>query len=178
IEVATLIVLTVGAAAILGAFIGGFIGNWLYNIKPKYLPMLCGTSTLLGIIPMALLLNYTPQVIIPEPDPTLPLIYGFITGFTVTITGPNVRAILLNVNTPETRGSIFSLFNLTDDLGKGFGPVIISALIVLFGRLMAFNIANLFWLLCGLLLLVMIKTFPEDEARLNAILKEKAEKMK
>jgi len=178
IQIATLIVMTVGAAAILGGFIGGFIGNWLYNIKPKYLPMLCGISTLIGIIPMALLLNYTPQVIIPEPDPTLPLIYGFITGFMVTITGPNVRAILLNVNTPETRGSIFSLFNLTDDLGKGFGPVVISALIVMFGRLMAFNIANLFWLLCGLLLLVMVKTFPEDEARLNAILKEKAEKMK
>ncbi|HOE20502.1 MAG TPA: MFS transporter [Spirochaetota bacterium] len=178
VQIATLIVMTVGAAAILGGFIGGFIGNWLYNIKPKYLPMLCGISTLIGIIPMALLLNYTPQVIIPEPDPTLPLIYGFITGFMVTITGPNVRAILLNVNTPETRGSIFSLFNLTDDLGKGFGPVVISALIVMFGRLMAFNIANLFWLLCGLLLLVMVKTFPEDEARLNAILKEKAEKMK
>ncbi len=178
VQMATLIVMTVGAAAILGAFIGGLIGNKLYNIKPKYLPMLCGTSTLIGIIPMALLLNYTPQVVIPEPDPTWPLIFGFITGFTVTITGPNVRAILLNVNTPETRGSIFSLYNLTDDLGKGFGPVIISALIVWFGRLIAFNVANLFWLLCGVLLLVMVKTFPEDEANLNAILKERAAQMK
>ncbi len=170
--------MTVGAAAIIGAFVGGLIGNKLYNIKPKYLPMLCGTSTLIGIIPMALLLNYTPQIIVPEPDPTWPLIFGFITGFTVTITGPNVRAILLNVNTPETRGSIFSLYNLTDDLGKGFGPVIISALIVWFGRIMAFNVANLFWLVCGLLLLVMIWTFPEDEAKLNTILKERAEQMK
>jgi len=178
VQMATLIVMTVGAAAIIGAFIGGLIGNKLYNIKPKYLPMLCGTSTLIGIIPMALLLNYSPQILVPEPDPTWPLIFGFITGFTVTITGPNVRAILLNVNTPETRGSIFSLYNLTDDLGKGFGPVIISALIVWFGRLMAFNVANLFWLICGLLLLVMIWTFPEDEAKLNAILKERAAQMK
>ncbi|MEJ5362900.1 MAG: MFS transporter [Spirochaetota bacterium] len=178
VQMATLIVMTVGAAAIIGAFVGGLIGNKLYNIKPKYLPMLCGTSTLVGIIPMALLLNYTPQIIIPEPDPTWPLIFGFVTGFTVTITGPNVRAILLNVNTPETRGSIFSLYNLTDDLGKGFGPVIISALIVWFGRIMAFNVANLFWLVCGLLLLVMIWTFPEDESKLNAILKERAAQMK
>lgn len=178
IQMATLIVMTVGAAAIIGAFVGGLIGNKLYNIKSKYLPMLCGTSTLIGIIPMALLLNYNPQIIVPEPDPTWPLIFGFITGFTVTITGPNVRAILLNVNTPETRGSIFSLYNLTDDLGKGFGPVIISALIVWFGRLMAFNVANLFWLICGLLLLVMIWIFPDDEAKLNAILKERAAQMK
>ncbi|MDH7553479.1 MAG: MFS transporter [Spirochaetota bacterium] len=178
VQMATLIVMTVGAAAIIGAFFGGLIGNKLYNIKPKYLPMLCGVSTLVGIIPMALLLNYNPQIIVPEPDPTWPLIFGFVTGFTVTITGPNVRAILLNVNTPETRGSIFSLYNLTDDLGKGFGPVIISALIVWFGRIMAFNVANLFWLVCGLLLLVMIWTFPEDEAKLNAILKERAAQMK
>lgn len=177
VQTATLIVMTVGGAAIIGAFIGGLIGNKLYNIKPKYLPMLCGTSTLIGIIPMALLLNYTPQTT-SSPDPTWPLIFGFVTGFTVTITGPNVRAMLLNVNTPETRGSIFSLYNLTDDLGKGFGPVIISALIVWFGRLMAFNIANLFWLLCGVLLLVMIWTFPKDEAALNGILKERAEQMK
>jgi hypothetical protein len=27
--------------------------------------------------------------------------------------------VLQNVTTPETRGSAFSMFNLTDDLGKG-----------------------------------------------------------
>ncbi|MCX7679163.1 MAG: MFS transporter [Spirochaetes bacterium] len=169
---ATTIVMVVGAGAILGGFIGGLIGNKVYNIKPRYLPLLCGSTTLLGIIPMAILLNFPPY----QQTGTVmaPIAIGFFTGFIVTITGPNVKAILLNVNTPETRGSIFSLFNLTDDLGKGFGPVIISFLIVLFGRQIAFNIANLFWLVCGILLLVMMITFPKDEARLRAILEERA----
>lgn len=35
-----------------------------------------------------------------------------------------------NVTSPETRGSAFSLFNLTDDLGKGGGPVVIAALVL------------------------------------------------
>jgi len=70
-----------------------------------------------------------------------------------------------------------SLFNLTGDLGKGFGPVIISLLIVGFGRQLAFNIANLFWLLCGVFLLAMIITFPKDEARLNALLRERSRAM-
>ena len=177
VEVATLIVMTVGGAAIIGAFVGGLWGNKLYNINPRYLPLLCGTTTLLGIIPMALLLNYPSQIGVANPSMIFPLVIGFITGFTVTITGPNVKAILLNVNSPETRGSIFSLFNLTDDLGKGFGPVIISMLIVFFGRLWAFNIANLFWLVCGILLLVMIVTFPRDEAALNELLKRRAGEM-
>lgn len=178
VEVATLIVMMVGAAAIIGGFAGGVIGNWLYNIKPKYLPMLCGTSTLIGIIPMAMLLNYPSQIGVQNPSVVFPLAIGFITGFTVTITGPNIKAILLNVNSPETRGSIFSLFNLTDSLGKGFGPVIISLLIMGFGRLWAFNIANLFWLVCGIILLFMVITFPKDEAALNKLLEERAKEMR
>lgn len=178
VEMATLIVMAVGAAAILGGFLGGLAGNRLYNIKAKYLPLLCGTSTLLGVIPMALLLNYPSQVGAANPSVTGPLILGFITGFMVSITGPNVRAMLLNVNTPETRGSIFSLFNLTDNLGKGVGPVVISLLIVHFGRLWAFNIANLFWLVCGAGLLVMMMTFPKDEAALIKTLGERAADMR
>ncbi|TAL34568.1 MAG: MFS transporter [Spirochaetes bacterium] len=177
IQVATLIVMVVGGAAIFGAFIGGLIGNKLYNKNPRLLPLLCGTTTLLGIIPMFFLLNYPSQIGVENPSIILPVLIGFVTGFTITITGPNVKAMLLNVNAPETRGSIFSLFNLTDDLGKGFGPVIISGLIVAFGRLWAFNIANLFWLVCGVLLLVMIWTFPADEAKLNALMKERAKTM-
>lgn len=177
VKMATLIVMTIGAAAIIGSFVGGLIGNKLYNIKPKFLPFLCGATTLLGIIPMFFLLNYPSQAGVENPNVTVPLALGFITGFTITITGPNVKAMLLNVNTPETRGSIFSLFNLTDDLGKGFGPVIISILIAQFGRLIAFNIANFFWLACGLLLLVMIWTFPKDEAALHATLARRAKTM-
>ncbi len=177
VQVATLIVMVIGGAAIFGAFIGGLIGNSLYNKNPRLLPLLCGTTTLLGIIPMAFLLNYPSQVGVENPGVIVPILLGFVTGFTITITGPNVKAILLNVNSPETRGSIFSLFNLTDDLGKGFGPVIISTLIVGFGRLWAFNIANLFWVVCGVLLLVMVKTFPADEARLNELLRERARTM-
>jgi MFS family permease len=176
IMVATTIVMAVGGGAILGGFIGGLIGNRIYNIKPKYLPLLCGSTTLAGIIPMAVLLNFPPFQV--TGSVSAPIIIGFFTGFIITITGPNVKAILLNVNTPETRGSIFSLFNLTDDLGKGFGPVIISLLIIGFGRLVAFNIANLFWLVCGVLLLVMMATFPKDEARLNAVLAGRARDMK
>lgn len=177
VEVATLIVMVLGAAAILGSFVGGLIGNKLYNIKPKFLPLLCGTSTLLGIIPVALLLNYPSQAGVANPDITGPLVLGLMAGFMISLTGPNVKAMLLNVNAPETRGSIFSLFNLTDNLGKGFGPVIISIFIVQFGRVYAFNIANLFWVICGLVLLAMALTFPKDEIALTEAMKEKATDM-
>jgi len=177
VEAATLIVMAIGAGAIIGGFGGGLLGNWLYNIKAKYIVILCGTSTILGVVPMIYILNYPSQAGMTNPNYLAPVIIGFIAGFIITITGPNIKAILLNVNSPETRGSIFSLFNLTDDLGKGFGPVIISLLIVAFGRVLAFNIANLFWVLCGALVLLMVWTFPRDEAALNRLLEERAREM-
>ncbi len=177
VETATLIVMAVGLGAIIGGLLGGLIGNKVYNINPKYLPILCGSSILIGIIPMGFLLNYPSQAGMTNPNYTLPIVIGFITGCIIIIAGPNVRAILLNVNAPETRGSIFALYNLTDDLGKGFGPVIISQLIVLFGRVWAFNITNFFWVICGVIFLMIAFTFPKDEARLNRLLSERAQKM-
>jgi len=175
VENATLIVMAVGLAAIIGAFAGGLAGNRLYRFKPQYLPVLCGITTLAGIVPMAVLINYPSHIGVENPSVFLPVIIGLVTGFLVSITGPNVRAMLLNVNSPETRGSIFSLYNLADDLGKGFGPVVISLLITIFGRVWAFNIANLFWLFCGIILLFMYAMFPRDEEILSQLMKEKAE---
>ncbi|MCD6569673.1 MAG: MFS transporter [Deltaproteobacteria bacterium] len=177
VESATLLITIIGAFAILGSFIGALIGGYLYNKKSKYLPMLCGTATLLGVIPMALLINYPGVKGVENPSIIGPLIIGIIAGFIVAITSQNMKTILLNVNAPETRGSIFSLFNLTDALGTGLGPFIVSSLIRVFGRPVAFNIANLTWVICGIILLSIAITFPKDEMELSKLLSQRAEKM-
>ncbi len=174
VEMATLVVMAAGAATLVGNLGGGFIGNYLYKKRPRRLALLCALTTSLGVIPTALMLNYPAQ-----PVALLPLfLIAMLSGLLISVTGPNIYAMVLNVNLPETRGSIFSIFNLVDALGKGFGPVIISALILSFGRVRAFNIANLFWLLCGLLLLLTVFTFEKDEARLKEKLEARAREMR
>jgi MFS family permease len=177
VEMATLIVMTGGAATIIGSFVGGLIGNRLYNRNPRYLPLFTGLACIVGVIPMAFLLNYPSQIGVKDPSIVVPLVLAFITGFTVILPAPNLKAITLNVNSPETRGSILSLGNLTDSLGNGFGPALISLFIIGFGRVLAFNIANLFWVACGLLQLLMIFTFPRDGQALSTLMKEKAKEM-
>lgn len=173
VEMATLVVMAAGAATLVGNLGGGLIGQFLYKRRPRNLALLCGLTTSLGVIPTALMLNY------PAHPASLVLLFliALLSGFLISVTGPNIYAMVLNVNLPETRGSIFSIFNLVDALGKGFGPVIISALILRFGRLRAFNIANLFWLACGLLLFLTAFTFERDEARLGEKLALRARKM-
>lgn len=178
VQVATIIVMAAGAGILIGGLIGGLIGNKIYNNNPKLQPLLCGSTTILGIIPMAFLLNYPSQIGIQDPSFIIPLVVAFITGILIIITSPNTYAMLLNVNAPETRGSVTALFNLTNDLGKGIGPVIISMLIVAFGRLLAFNIANLFWIICGIMFISMIWTYTRDQARLGDQLLDRARTMK
>ena len=157
---ATLVITLVGGMALISSLIGGFVGNKLYKKNPKYLPLFCGMSTILGVIPTAFLINAPLRT---EQNETMLIVYAACTGLLIAMTPPNMKAILMNVNNPFSRGKVFSLYNFADDLGRGFGPFIIgNILIYSFGRNMAFNIANAFWFICGCLILLMFWTFPKE----------------
>ena len=157
---ATLVITLVGGMALISSLLGGFVGNKLYRKNPKYLPLFCGMSTILGIIPTAFLINSPMRT---EQNEMMLAIYAVCTGLLIAMPAPNMKAILMNVNSPFSRGTVFSLYNFADDLGRGFGPFIIgNILIYSFGRNMAFNIANAFWFICGCLILLMFWTFPKE----------------
>ncbi|MAV64766.1 MAG: MFS transporter [Pelagibacteraceae bacterium TMED124] len=163
VQIATIVVSVIGLSAIAGAFIGGLVGNKLYNIKPLYQPIFSAVCTFIGVIPTAFLINLTPAENTEALNTFYPLILGAFSGFFITITAPNMKAILMNVNHSKSRGSAFALYNLADDLGRGFGPFVISIFILSFGRQLGFNIANLIWLICGLFILLISRTYEKDE---------------
>ena len=139
------------------------IVNKIYRKNPRFLPLFCGITTILGVIPTALLINIP---LFNDTNESLILIYSILTGLLIAMTPPNIKVILMNVNNSYTRGTVFSLYNLADDLGRGFGPFIIgNILIYFFGRNIAFNIANVFWLICGLFILMMMRTFPSENLK-------------
>ena len=93
------------------------------------------------MVPTAFLINLNP-ISGDNSSVVYPLILGVFSGFFITVTAPNMKAVLMNVNHPNTRGMAFSIYNLADDLGRGFGPFIISFFILQFGRQWGFNLAN------------------------------------
>jgi len=161
VQVASLVVFVIGIAAMIGGFVGGLIGNKLYNIEPRYQPLLSGICTFIGMIPTAFLINLNP--VSTNASVTYPIILGLLSGFFITITAPNMKAVLMNVNHPQTRGIAFSIYNLADGLGRGFGPFIISFFILNFGRQWGFNLANAIWFFCGIFILLMMKTYSRDQ---------------
>ena len=156
---ATSLLVAFGAGSVGGGILGGLWGQALYNRDKRWQPLLMGASTTLGAAPMMWLIAAPPG----QPFNTVMLPLFLASGAVVSITGANVRAVLLNVTAPEVRGWAFSVFNLMDDLGKGVGPVLVSSLIAVYGRETTFVAAMLAWVPCGLLLAAIACTVESDE---------------
>lgn len=166
-ESATLIFDVLGAGSLVGTIVFAYIGERLYKKDPKYMPILCGIGIIIGIIPSAVLIN------MPHTNMMLYMILGFFTGFFVSVAGANYKAILMNVNRPENRGSVFAVSNLTDNIGMGLGPLV-GGLLLPFGYQLMVNFSIIWWLPCGLLFLVVAKYIDKDRLALRAYLDEKA----
>jgi MFS family permease len=175
-ESATTVFLMMGIGATLGGLIFAVIGDRLYKKNPRLMPLLCGSGVLVGCIPMFYVLNSginNPQ------GAVLATFYAlsFITGFFVAVPSANVKAILMNVNRPEHRGSVFAVFNITDNLGQGFGPAI-GGLLVPFGYLFMMNFSVFWWIPCGLIFFMVMRYITADRDALQKLMQTRAQEMK
>lgn len=155
IQLGTILLIILGIGTVLGKFVGGNLGNKLYLKKRAYLPIFCGLSQFIGVIPVLITLFWP-----GKPNPTFldvlpPSIFGFFGAFFISFAGPNVKAMLMNVNLPEQRGAISSIFNLTDSIGAGFGPFIGGLISSIKDLDFALKVSALFWIPCGVLFFVV-----------------------
>ena len=162
-----------GISAGLGGFAWAMLGDKLFAKRPSYLPMLCTAGIFAGTIPCFMILN------IELPSLNVYLALAALTGILVSVPSSNNKAILLNVNRPEHRGSVFSVFNISDNIGKGIGPAIGGMVLALTGSdsFMA-NFALSFWLLCGLLFFFVIRSINKDRTNLVDLMQSRARELK
>ncbi|KAI7844379.1 hypothetical protein COHA_002177 [Chlorella ohadii] len=162
IQTATLVLLVLGIGGAVGVLGGGWVGQWCYNRRKWSMPVFIGICTVLGTLPMLWLVNANVAAM-----PALTVIFAFLSGALSGTVGPNMRAMMLNVNEPETRGIALALQTMLDDLGKGLGPVFVAFFIERLGRTGAFNLSTLGWVPCGLLLLGTACTLARDESAMQ-----------
>ena len=187
--VATLVQTAMGIGGLAGTAVGAWAGQRFFNASKPLLPVFAGGAAILGTFPFLLLLNLpTPArtssharngtdaaydrpaaASFRQGAPSLPLTTTYfavalVSGFFITLTGNNVRAMLQNTTRPRGRGTGFAIFALSDDVGKGLGPLAVAGLIAANGgnRRYAFSIAALGWLLCGALNVAAAFTIEKD----------------
>ena len=177
VQEGTLAVTLFGLGAVVGTVAGGVYGQRVYN-RPapdgvsscggKAVATLMGVTTALGSVPGFFFLN------VDTYGPRNAFLYCacLVGGALCAVTPPNVRAVLLNVNPPETRGTMFAFYSQVDDIGKGGGPAIVAGLIVACGRVAAFNIAVSGWLVCGAILTALRWHVDADVERAQAAVAE------
>jgi len=85
--------------------------------------------------------------------------------------------MLLYVNVPENRGAIFSVFNLTDSVGTGFGKFVGGLLSVSFGMTAALSISAVMWIPCAVFLFMIALILDGDMARMRGKLEAAAKQM-
>ncbi len=173
--VATTVFLMMGIGTTIGSVVFAMIGERLYRKDPRLLPILCGAGILIGIVPAIPIVNYA---ISADAGSQFVLFYAlaFISGFLVSVPAANVKAILMNVNRPEHRGSVFAVFNITDNLGQGFGPAI-GGILMAVGSVFTMNFAILFWIPCGLLFFLIARTIVADRKALQELMALRAGEM-
>ncbi|PSC76649.1 MFS family transporter: sugar [Micractinium conductrix] len=158
VQGATLVLLVLGIGGAIGVVGGGIVGQWLYNRRKWAMSVFIGTCTVAGVLPMYFLINADVKNVLP-----LTIIAALLAGGLSGTVGPNMRAMIINCNEPETRGMALAIQSMLDDLGKGLGPVFVSFFIQKLGRSGAFNLSTAGWIPCGLLLLGTAFTLARDE---------------
>ena len=156
----TTLLITFSVGGMIGTVLAGWYGQMLYNESPKKVSLFMGATAIAGVIPCAYLVlaDYDRSGF----DLTFKSIIALFAGLIASCVGVNIRAVLLNVLHPINRGTAFSLFMLTDDLGKGLGPLVVAGFIAAFGREFAFLLSVLFWIPCGLLIAASAYTVSQD----------------
>ncbi|MFN3692160.1 MAG: MFS transporter [Fervidobacterium sp.] len=172
---ATTLFLIFAIGNICGSVIGGFLGEKVYKKSRNFVPLVSAITTILGVFFTVTIFKY-PYIPGQFSSFVIFSILGFIAATMDSYTGPNVKMMLLNVNEPKDRGRIFSIFNLTDSVGSGFGRLIGGALSVSLGTLgAALEISAYFWFICGFLLMLSSWYFDQEVELLNIKMKQLAE---
>lgn len=164
-----------GMGAAVGLIAWAVVGDRLFQRNPKYLPLLCSAGVMAGMIPCYAIINLPVDGAV-ESAAHLFYLLALVAGAGIAVASSNVKAMLMNVNRPEHRGSVFSVFNLADSIGKGIGPAL-GGMLMGFGYLVMMNVAISFWLICSLIMLLVSTTIGRDRQALLDLMASRAEKI-
>mmetsp|Transcript_41227 Transcript_41227/g.89875 ORF Transcript_41227/g.89875 Transcript_41227/m.89875 type:complete len:524 (+) Transcript_41227:228-1799(+) len=169
-------VAVMAGSAFCGVLFGGWLGEYLYAKDPKCLAIFVALNTSLRAIPFFFIFGWVHWFGPLQPHQHF-YFYVLLTvaGFVSSMASPGMGAMLLNVNLPETRGTVFAIYSVLDDLSKGFGTLFVSMIVpYVGGRAFAYQLALMIWVVCGLALLPSCFTLSDDEAAMKDSLNEAA----
>ncbi len=180
VGMASAMLLIVLSGSIPGDAIGGIVGDSLRARDRRLPPLFCAAAVLAGAVFFYAFYHYPIEgggSLLPLAAPAA---IGLIGSFLLETTVPIQKAIMLNTNVPENRGTISALIQMTAQLGFGLGasvgaigPQLAGFLNTEHSRLFDFKIAAFFWIPMGLSWLLVAAIAPRDEERTERIMADR-----
>jgi predicted MFS family arabinose efflux permease len=169
---ATTVFLVFGLGMVAGNVLGGRWGGAIFRRDPRGVPLFCAATTLGGAVAVIIVVLWAP--------PNLPILsaLGFAAACLAAMTGPNTKTMLLDVNAPEHRGAVFSIFNITDSLGTGIGRFVAGLLSAALGLSASLAICSGFWAFCSLFMVMAAAVFTLDLGAQRSSMRRVAEEMR
>jgi MFS family permease len=167
---ATSLIAVFGVGAALGGVFGGLLGARMYAMNKMFLPIFMGVTLASSAVLMKELLSMD----LNEPGGmqlACPVL--ILSGSLAAVNGANIRFVVLNLTSPESRGASIAFLNFVNCIGRGFGPAIIEVWMTqhrLNRREALTTILNL-WLISGTLLCLSSLTITHDEDKLRSSLR-------
>lgn len=162
-----------GMGGAVGGMFGGYLGARLYSNQRYYLPLFMGLSMGLS----AVLMKHLLLMDLSDPS-SLQFAYPLlvISGVFASITGANIRIIILNITSPEARGALIAVLSFINCLGKGLGPSLFDMYMIQqnTSRREAIRVFLNFWFASCVVVLAACTTIARDEDRLKEAFKKLA----
>lgn len=181
-ETATLMLLILGVTTQVGNVIGGYLGDWAERRRRGGRALFSGAAILLGVLTSMGFVLYPLPSELGLIEWVFVVIYASLLLSILSYAGPNVSAIMSQVNLPEDRGTIYSVQNVFGSIGNAVGPLLGGALIVFFKSL-GYTEASayiytiiagiLFWIPCALIWILIYKHYPRDQEEIKKTLEER-----
>jgi hypothetical protein len=156
---AALLIVSFGLGAIAGGIAGGNLGSRVYAAAgPAAVLRLFGALQAAAALPMLWIVLALPAA--PAPLPWAAYAAAAAGGCIASLTGPNLKATLLNANPPGDRAAVFTVQALCDAVGKGVAPTAIGLALQalagaggggggMWGRKEVFAVALCGWVISG-----------------------------
>lgn len=138
VKASTGIMSVFGISGLCCSLLGSAIGQSIYNQNRSKLPPFVAACITLGAIPMLALVLFSGGSV------SLTILLAMLGGIAASA-GPNLKGMLMNANMSSERGTVFALFNLIDNLGKGLGPSVLVCTTWMSNRRIAFAVAFCLW---------------------------------
>lgn len=171
------VLLIVLSGSIPGDAAGGIVGDSLRARNRRFPPLVSAAAVFGGGALFCVFYSFPIEKGGSLTALIVPAAVGLIGCFLLEAPVPIQKAIMLNTNVPENRGTISALIQTTAQLGFGLGasvgaigPQLAGFLAVEHSRLFDFKLAAFFWLPVGLSWLLVARSAPRDEARIERIM--------